>query len=89
MMHRVKPPEKPARDVRGKTLILGLIGALFLVVGLLFWAGMTGGSSHVPQGKPGVGFTADDAGTGVGAGSARAGDPAPWDGGVIGATLHD
>jgi hypothetical protein len=70
-------------------LILGLIGALFLVVGLLFWAGMTGGSSHVPLAKPGVGFTADDAGTSVGAGSARAGDPAPWDGGVIGATLHD
>ena len=47
-----KAPDKgggePAGAVKGKTLILGLIGALVLVVGLLFWAGMSGGSTHVP-----------------------------------------
>ena len=62
MMRRVKPPPKPD-PVKGKTLILGLLGALLFVVGLLFWMGMNGGSTHVPMGKPGVGFTADDAGT--------------------------
>jgi hypothetical protein len=39
-----------------------LLGALLLVVGLVFWVGVSGGSKHVPLSRPGVGFTADDAG---------------------------
>lgn len=59
MMGRVKPPVKA---VQGKTLILGVLGALVLVVGLVFWIGMSGGSTHVPVNRPGVGFTVDDTG---------------------------
>jgi hypothetical protein len=62
------PPSGPRKrtagapaPVKGKTLILGVLGALFLVVGLLFWAGMTGGSTHVPLSAPGIGFGIDDA----------------------------
>jgi hypothetical protein len=91
MMRRVKPSVK--RDpgaVRGKTFILGLIAALVLVVGFVFWAGMTGGSSHVPLGKAGVGFTIDEAGAPAPPstpGATNAG--AAWDGGAIGETIHD
>lgn len=79
MMHRVEPPVKPdakARPIQGKTFILGLLGALILLVGIIFWIGMSGGSTHVPLSKPGVGFTADDAG-------------ASGDGGAIEKTTHD
>jgi len=87
MMRRVKAPPKP-EPVKGRTLILGLAGALVLVVGLLFWAGMNGGSTHVPMGKPGVGFTTDDAGTIAAAASASKGeDLVAWDGGVIDRTI--
>ena len=48
----------PAKAVSGKQLILGLIGAIVLVASLLFWAGMTGGSTHVPPSKAGVESTA-------------------------------
>jgi hypothetical protein len=65
MMHRVKPPTKPAardaKSVQGKRLLLVLLVALVVAVGLVFYAGMTGGSTHVPMSKPGVGFTTDPA----------------------------
>ena len=62
----VKPParrdgEAAKGAVQGKHLILGVIGAIMVVAGLLFWAGMTGGSTHVPVSKPGVAFVTDDA----------------------------
>ena len=86
MMQPVKPPVKP---VQGKHLILGLLAAIILVAGLLFWVGMNGGSTHVPLSKPGVGFMTDDAGRGGGGEHAMADDPAAWDGGPIGKTIAD
>ncbi len=90
MMRRVKPVPAP---VKGKTLILGVLGALVVVVGLLFWAGMTGGSTHVPLSAPGIGFGLDDTGTTAPTGSpATAADldaAAPWDGAALAQTLHD
>ena len=87
MMHRVKAPEN--RPVKGKTLILGILGALVVTVGLLFWAGMTGGSTHVPLSAPGIGFTVDDAGPATsepaGPGAASEG----WDGATLAKTVHD
>lgn len=85
MMRSVKPA-----PIKGKTLILGVLGALFVVVGLLFWAGMTGGSTHVPLSAPGVGFTVDDTGAATPAASATAtGDAAAWDGAALAQTVHD
>jgi hypothetical protein len=81
MMRRVKPGPAP---VKGKTLILGVLGALVVVVGLLFWVGMTGGSTHVPLSAPGVGFAVDDTGTGSGTATATA-----WDGAALAQTVHD
>jgi hypothetical protein len=95
MMRRVKAPgergeERPRGTVQGKALILGVLGALVLVAGLLFWIGMTGGSTHVPLSKPGVGFRADEAGAPDPAASAGASAaPAGWDGGAIASTIHD
>ena len=89
MMRRVKAPQN--RPIQGKTLILGVLGALVLVVGLVFWAGMTGGSTHVPLSAPGIAFTTDDAGSNA----ASPGSTAPsaagagWDGGAIAQTVHD
>ena len=86
-------PSPRSTAVKGKTFILGLALALSLVVGLVFWIGMSGGSTHVGPGKPGVGFMTDDSGTGAGAasgpasGSANGG--ATWDGGVIEKTVID
>lgn len=103
MMRRVEPPVKPragtsrhdekARPVQGKTFIVGLLGALVLVVGLVFWIGMSGGSTHVPLSKPGIGFTADDAGAAApaaaGSTGSEAAGAAPGDGGAIDRTVHD
>lgn len=80
----------PPKGVSGNQLIVGLLLSIVLVAGLLFWAGMTGGSTHIPPSKAGVGFTKDEAGaapdaTGDG-GTAAAGG---WDGGAIAATIHD
>lgn len=68
MMRLVKPPAdrappnaKPIKTVQGKTLLLGLLGSLLVAVGLVFYFGVTGGSTHVPLAKPGVGFTTDPA----------------------------
>src|SRR3954464_6436648 len=61
-MRRVKPPAEPTRgtkSVQGKRLLLGLLGGLVVAVGLVFYAGMTGGSTHVPLAKPGGGVTTD------------------------------
>lgn len=95
MMRPVNPPvkrrgEEGGRTVQGKTLIVVVLGALLLVAGTLFWVGMTGGSTHVPLSKPGIGFVADDAGPGASdpIGAASAG-PAAWDGGAIEKTIHD
>ncbi|MDB5214854.1 MAG: hypothetical protein JWO86_2781 [Myxococcaceae bacterium] len=91
MMRRVKPAPKPA-PVKGKTLILGVLGALFLVVGLLFWAGMTGGSTHVPLSAPGIGFAVDDAGAATASSNGAIGAPdatATWDGAALAQTIHD
>lgn len=106
MMRRVKPASTPPSGprkrpaggpapVKGKTLILGVLGALVVVVGLLFWAGMTGGSTHVPLSAPGIGFVMDDAGTKATPGNAEApganaaNGAAAWDGGAIEKTVHD
>jgi hypothetical protein len=90
MMRPVKGPPKPA-PIKGKTLILGVLGALVVTVGLLFWAGMTGGSTHVPLSAPGIGFTTDEAGPSApapgSAGPSAAG--AGWDGAAIAQTIHD
>src|SRR5947209_20146500 len=88
MMRRVKGPPKPA-PVKGKTLILGVLGALIVVVGLLFWAGMTGGSTHVPLSAPGIGFTTDDAAPSIPASEGSAKASAGWDGGALAQTVHD
>jgi hypothetical protein len=105
MMRRVKPAASPPRPppgdgprrrpggpppVKGKTLILGVLGALVVVVGLLFWAGMTGGSTHVPLSAPGVGFTVDDTGAATPSASATGtGAAAGWDGAALAQTVHD
>jgi hypothetical protein len=87
MMRRVKPVPAP---VKGKTLILGVLGALVVVVGLLFWAGMTGGSTHVPLSAPGIGFTVDEAAAPTATPTATAtGASAAWDGGALAQTVHD
>ena len=88
MMRGVKPGPAP---VKGKTLILGVLGALVVVVGLLFWAGMTGGSTHVPLSAPGVGFTVDDTGAAATATASAFASAASgaWDGGAIAQTVHD
>ena len=60
MMHRVEPPaNRPNRDeksVQGKKLLLGVLLALLLAVGLVFYFGLTGGSTHVALSKPGITF---------------------------------
>lgn len=88
---RKRPAGGPA-PVKGKTLILGVLGALFVVLGLLFWAAMTGGSTHVPLSAPGIGFGMDDAGAKATAPGAEGRSPdgaAAWDGAVLGQTVHD
>ena len=79
------------KGVSGRTLILGLLASIVLVAGLLLWAGMTGGSTHVPPSKAGVGFTKDDAGVvpEAASGAAAAAGGRAWDGGAIAETLHD
>ena len=42
--------------VQGKHLIIAFLGAIVLAAGIIFWIGMSGGSRHVPQSKPGVDF---------------------------------
>ena len=63
MMRNVKGPNEPlnrrAKPVPGKQLLLGLLVALVLVVGGVFYFGVSGGSTHVPLSKPGIGFTTD------------------------------
>ncbi len=39
--------------------MLALVVAMLLTAGLIFYVGRTGGSTHVPAGKPGIGFTVD------------------------------
>jgi hypothetical protein len=88
MMRPVEPPAKPP-PIKGKTFLLGMFVTLTIVIGLVFWVGMSGGSKHVPLSKPGVGFTADDTGTGH---AAKADDPAVAafaDGGAIEKTISD
>lgn len=89
MMNPVKPPVKP---VQGKPLILGVLGALLLVVGLVFWIGLSGGSTHVPPSRPGVGFGLDDAGAGPASTGPPKNDEAPGaaaDAGAVDKTIHD
>ena len=84
----MKPGEGPPKGVSGKQLIAFLLLSLVVVVGLLFWAGMTGGSTHVPISKAGVGFVKDDAGGTADAAKSSA-TGAGWDGGAIAETLRD
>ena len=51
-----KSPRAPAPVVQGKHLIIAFLGAIVLAAGIIFWIGMSGGSRHVPQSKPGVDF---------------------------------
>jgi hypothetical protein len=64
---------------------------MVVVLGLLFWAAMTGGSTHVPLSAPGIGFTVDDAGTGATTAPAAnaANGATAWDGGALDKTIHD
>ena len=80
-------PVKPVKPVQGKRLLLGLFAAMVLMLGLVFWAGMNGGSTHVPPSKPGIGFGPGEAASRTGAGT----DPveSKWDGGAIGQTIAD
>lgn len=81
MIRSVKPPEKSdssstrertkVKPIQGKTFILGLVGTLVAVIGLVFWAGISGGSRHVPLSKPGVGFSADELTTPAGSAGIR------------------
>jgi hypothetical protein len=92
----VSPPSKRDAErggkpsaVSGKQLIAGLLLAIVLVAGLLFYAGMTGGSTHVPPSKAGVGFEKDETGPGPAAASAGPSGAAAWDGSAIAETIHD
>jgi hypothetical protein len=96
MMRRVKPPPKretPAKaggqTVQGKTLILGFLAALVVVVGLLFWVGLSGNSTHVAAGRPGVGFRADEGDDAAATGTSTAKSDLAWDGGAIEKTIMD
>lgn len=66
MMRVVKAESpRPARagSVPGKRLLLGLLVALLVALAVVFYFGVTGGSTHMPLSKPGIGFTTDpDAG---------------------------
>jgi hypothetical protein len=44
--------------VRGKTLVIVLLGAVLFAFGAIVVLAMTGGSRHVPPSAPGIGFTA-------------------------------
>jgi hypothetical protein len=88
----VKRDGTPTKSISGKQLIAGLLLSIIVVAGLLFWAGMTGGSTHVPLSKAGVGFIKDEAGPPPGTSSSTgdgAAAAAAWDGGAIAATIHD
>ena len=84
----MKRADKDGKAVSGKQLIAGLLAAIIVVAGLLFWAGMTGGSTHVPPSKAGVGFVKDEAGVGPDASDGAVAALA-WDGGRIAETIHD
>lgn len=93
MMRPVKPPAdrlRPGTSIQGKRLLLGLLLALVLAVGLVFYLGVTGGSTHVPLSKPGVGFTTDPAAASSGAsgGGANA-DPPPITKTVVDRAVRD
>lgn len=45
--------------VEGKRLVLGVAALLLVTAGVVFYVGRTGDSTHVPLGRPGVGFTVD------------------------------
>lgn len=62
MMVATLPPKNSEKSKSGKTVVLGLFGAILLVFGLLVWIGMTGGSQHVPGSAPGIGFVKADVG---------------------------
>lgn len=78
-----------SKTISGKQLMVGFLVSLVLVVGLLFWAGMTGGSTHVPPSKAGVGFAKDDMGLAPDGAADAAAAPPKWDGGAIAQTIHD
>jgi hypothetical protein len=80
-------PPTPKKSVAGKTLVLGLLASIVAVAGLVLLAGMTGGSTHVPQSKPGVGFAMDPRASAAPADSA-ADAAASTDGGALTKTLQ-
>ena len=43
--------------MRGKLVVAGLVGAILLISGLIFWVGLSGHSTHLPPSEPGIGFT--------------------------------
>ncbi len=87
-MQPVKPDAKDRgkKNIEGKRLLLGLLVALVVAVGLVFYFGMTGGSTHVPLSKPGIGFTTDPAASLEASEAAARGEA---DGGPITKTMHD
>ena len=94
-MRRVKAAEDtPQRRERrggpapipGKRLLLFLLAAIVVVAGIVFYAGMTGGSQHVPLAKPGIGFVTDPVANG---GGGAATDPANVLDAGITKTIHD
>ena len=78
MMRRVKPTtdrtNRGARAVQGKRLLVVLLGGLLLAIGLVFYMGLTGGSTHMPLSKSGVGFRTDPAPTALATADAAARD---------------
>ena len=91
MMHLVKPAVKPPNggpsQLSGKRLIVGLLGVIAVVAAVIFWIGMSGGSTHVAPSKPGIGFTTDDSGSGSAAAAAPGAEA--WDGAAINKTISD
>jgi hypothetical protein len=85
----VKPqserPRRAGQPIPGKKLLVGLLGALIVALGLVFYVGMTGGSTHVPGSKPSVGFVTDPAAS-TGATPATSGTPPDA---AIGKTISD
>lgn len=82
-----EPKERTRKTIEGKRFLLGLLVALVVAVGLVFYFGVTGGSTHVALSRPGIGFTTDPTASSSAAAGNAAGGLA--DGGAIARTIND